>query len=77
MFQIRVATFKKSDPEKALIKYTMAVDVADGEELTVNGKNKSILKKIYKTRLPISKKKYDDLWKLCTTKVIPEEYHDE
>lgn len=48
------------------------------EEIEITNKNKNIqLKNIYKTRLPISKKKYQDLWKLCTSKIIPEMYHYE
>ena len=33
----------------------------------------STLPPLYKTMLPISKAKYDDLYKLCRTKVIPQE----
>ncbi|XP_047041312.1 uncharacterized protein LOC124645543 [Helicoverpa zea] len=75
--KVRTATFKKSEAQKIAIKYTMATD-GPVEEIEITNKNKNIqLKNIYKTRLPISKKKYQDLWKLCTSKIIPEMYHYE
>lgn len=55
----------------------MATDEPE-EKIQIINKNKNLQpKNIYKNRLPISKKKYEDLWKLCTTKVIPEHYHQE
>lgn len=33
---MRIATFKKCDPDKASIKYTTAADVAEPEELAVH-----------------------------------------
>ncbi|CAK1601274.1 unnamed protein product [Parnassius mnemosyne] len=75
--KVRTATFKKPEPQKIIVKYTMATD-NPVEEIEITNKNKNLqLKKIYKTRLPISKKKYQDLWKLCTSMIIPEMYHYE
>lgn len=53
----------------------MAAD-SPTEDIPIMGKNVE-LKKIYKSRLPISNKKYQDLWKLCTSKVIPDIFQDE
>ncbi|CAG4915896.1 unnamed protein product [Colias eurytheme] len=75
--KVRTATFKKAEPQKMTVKYTMATDEAK-ENIEIIKKNKNLQpKNIYKSRLPISKKKYEDLWKLCTTKIIPENYHQE
>ncbi|XP_045506274.1 uncharacterized protein LOC123702542 [Colias croceus] len=75
--KVRTATFKKAEPQKMTVKYTMATDEAK-ENIEIINKNKNLQpKNIYKSRLPISKKKYEDLWKLCTTKIIPENYHQE
>lgn len=53
----------------------MAAD-SSTEDIPIMGKNVE-LKKINKCRLPISHKKYQDLWKLCTMKVIPDIFYNE
>lgn len=39
--------------------------------------SQSIAKKLYKENVPISKEKYNDLIKLCTSGIIPNEFHKE
>jgi hypothetical protein len=38
---------------------------------------KSLQKKLYKETIAISKEKYNDLIKLCTSGIIPNEFHEE
>lgn len=59
------------------MKFSMNLD-AETEKIEITKKNDTIqLKPCYKASLPVSKKKYLDLNKLCTNKVIPVVYHEE
>lgn len=74
--KIRIATFKKGR-NKVSIKYSMSVSAPEFE-VTVQAKAKPMeLPKCYKARLPIPKKKYDDLQKLCADRIIPSVFHAE
>jgi hypothetical protein len=74
--RIRVATFKKGR-NKVAIKYSMAPD-APISHIDMATKIKRLeLPNCYPTPLPISKKKHDDLMKLCTDQVIPAHFHTE
>lgn len=68
--KVRTVTFKKSKPFKVSVKYSMNSE-AETEEIEVIKSREQELQKIYKAALPISKKKYNDLNKLCTNKTIP------
>ncbi|CAG9782705.1 unnamed protein product [Diatraea saccharalis] len=71
--KIRIATFKKNNLTRMEVKYSMC-DKAKSEYIDIIGKIDLMPKKIYKTRLPISKKKYNDLEKLCKNRTIPAMY---
>lgn len=73
--KIRTATFKKSSPNLMKIKFTMKDDAPE-EKIPINAKLKSINLK-YKSSLPITKAKYNDLKKLCDTGAIPKIFHTE
>ena len=74
--KIRTAIVKKSHSDKMFVKYSMAADT-ETDVIEISGKKEINLKKTYKSQLPISKKIYDDLLRLCTNKTIPEMYHSE
>ncbi|KAL0879761.1 hypothetical protein ABMA27_003473 [Loxostege sticticalis] len=75
--KIRVVTFKKSNLDKIIVKYSMIPDVQT-EEIEVLKRNiTNQLTPCYKTLLPISKKKYADLVKLCRNNTIPLMFQDE
>lgn len=74
--KIRTATFKKNHTNHIEVKYSMNVE-AETEIVEVLGKTEIIPKKIYKSKLPISKKKFTDLEKLCNNKTIPALYVSE
>ncbi|CAG4946689.1 unnamed protein product [Parnassius apollo] len=71
--RIRTTTFKKANPHHIEVKYSMKVE-AESEKIEVIGKGELIPKLIYKSKLPILKKKYSDLEKLCNNKTIPAMY---
>ncbi|CAG5022740.1 unnamed protein product [Parnassius apollo] len=71
--RIRTATLKKADPHHIEVKYSMKVE-AKSEKIEIIGKGELIPKLNYKSKLPISKKKYSDLEKLCNNKTIPAMY---
>lgn len=52
-------------------------DKASSFEIEVQTKVKSAPTNCYKSRLPISKQKYDDLNKLCKNNVTPPFFHHE
>lgn len=62
----------------ALVKLSMNPD-AETKHIKITKKNAAVqLKPCYKVLLPVSKKKYTDLIKLCTNKFIPAAaYHEE
>uniref|UniRef100_A0A6P7FAA9 Uncharacterized protein LOC114326298 n=1 Tax=Diabrotica virgifera virgifera TaxID=50390 RepID=A0A6P7FAA9_DIAVI len=75
--KIRVATFKKSEPNKMYAKFSMASD-AQEEIIQISGKVKNPPNcNLYPNPLLISKAKYNDLDKLCQSNVIPLQYHNE
>lgn len=62
-------TFKKY---KQSVKYKTSMNAsALSFDVEVQPKIKLSLTSCYRSQLPISKAKYDDLLKLCTDKVIP------
>lgn len=67
--KIRTATFKKSTPNLMKIKFSMKDDALK-ESIPIMAKPRAINPK-YKSSLPITKTKYNDLKKLCETGVIP------
>ncbi|KAL4711033.1 hypothetical protein ACJJTC_017998 [Scirpophaga incertulas] len=73
--KIRMATFKKSTPNVMTIKYSMSNDAAE-ETIPIISKPKTLSPK-YKSCLPITKTKYNNLKKLCDTNVIPRLFHAE
>ncbi|XP_069363387.1 ankyrin repeat domain-containing protein 12-like [Maniola hyperantus] len=73
---LRTVTFKKSVANMAFVKCSMNPD-AQTEEIEIVKKNNLQLKSCYKAMLPICKKKYTDLNKLCSNNVIPTVYHTE
>ncbi|KAL4718499.1 hypothetical protein ACJJTC_018188 [Scirpophaga incertulas] len=73
--KIRIATFKKSTPNVMTVKYSMSNDAAE-ETIPIISKPKTLSPK-YKSCLPITKTKYNNLMKLCDTNVIPRLFHAE
>lgn len=73
---LRTVTFKKSVANMAFVKYSMNPD-AQTEQIEIVKKNNLQIKPCYKAMLPICKKKYTDLNKLCSNNVIPTVYHTE
>lgn len=74
--KLRTVTFKKSVANMAFVKCSMNPD-AQTEQIEIVKKNNLQLKPCYKAMLPICKKKYTDLNKLCSNNVIPTVYHTE
>ncbi|KAL4704670.1 hypothetical protein ACJJTC_016614 [Scirpophaga incertulas] len=73
--KIRIATFKKSTPNVMTVKYSMSNDAAE-ETIPIISKPKTLSPK-YKSCLPITKTKYNNLKKLSDTNVIPRLFHAE
>ncbi|XP_050507499.1 uncharacterized protein LOC126885114 isoform X1 [Diabrotica virgifera virgifera] len=76
--KIRVATFKKSKINQMSVKYSMRSD--EEEEIIpiiMGGINSKVVDQLYKTPLPITKTKYNDLKKLCDDQVIPKLFQKE
>lgn len=73
--KIRVATFKKSSPNIMTVKYSMIEDTGD-ETVGIISRPKQLHQK-YKSVLPITTTKHNDLKKLCNTGVIPRLFHSE
>ncbi|CAG9781776.1 unnamed protein product [Diatraea saccharalis] len=67
---------KKSTPTFIAVKYSMK-EGSESELIQVLGKQKTVNTKLYKTNLPITKTKYNDLKKLCETGVIPKIFQRE
>lgn len=61
--KIRIATFKKSTPNVMIVKYSMKNGTPE-ETIQIMSKPKPLTAK-YKSSLPITKAKYNDLKKLC------------
>lgn len=74
--KVRIMTFKKDKPHSASYKTSMNA-AAKSFEVDIQSKAKVALLPCYRSLLPISKAKYDDLKKLCTDKVIPSCFHQE
>ncbi|CAG5054121.1 unnamed protein product [Parnassius apollo] len=67
--KIRIMTFRK---DKQSVKYKTSMNpTAASFDIEVQSKTKVTLLPCYRSQLPISKAKYDDLVKLCVDKVIP------
>lgn len=74
--KIRVCTFKKKNPNIIIIKNSMDKE-ARSFEIGVYSKARVTPTGCYKSALPISKLKHNDLVKLCTNNVIPALFHNE
>ncbi|CAH2106732.1 unnamed protein product [Euphydryas editha] len=67
--KIRIMTFRK---DKQSVKYKTSMNPSAASfDVEVQSKTKISLLPCYRSQLPISKAKYDDLVKLCVDKVIP------
>lgn len=74
--KIKNFRIEKSNPNVVKYRYNYSGDYS---EINIIGRgrpcNRYTLQKAYSSMLPISEKKYKDLQKLCTTGVIPAEFH--
>ncbi|CAB3225842.1 unnamed protein product [Arctia plantaginis] len=67
--KIRIITFRK---DKQSVKYKTSMNpTAASFDVDVQSKTKVSVVPCYRSQLPISKAKYDDLVKICTDNVIP------
>lgn len=73
--KVRIATFKRGK-QFVSIKTSMNA-AAKSFNVEVQPKTRVPLMSCYKSLLPISKKKYDDLHKLCVDHIIPDCFHHE
>ncbi|CAH2097188.1 unnamed protein product [Euphydryas editha] len=71
--KIQTVTLKKNHTAHIEVKYSINVET-ETENIDVIGKTELMPKKIYKSRLLISKKKFNDLEKLSINKTIPAIY---
>lgn len=76
--QIRIASFKQSSLDNISVKYSMK-DEAQPELIPVVSKQKfaNPNPKLYRSFIPISKPKYNDLKNLCETSVFFKIFHRE
>lgn len=73
--KVRIVTFKKKN--EISVKYSMN-NQAPSYSIEVQSKAKmNSIQPCYKSQLPLSKPKHDDLLKLCRDQVIPEMFHSE
>lgn len=72
---MRIVKFKKND---CLINYKTSMNEnAESHQIVVQSKSIGNVPACYKSQLPISKIKLDDLLKLCTDNVIPQIFQGE
>lgn len=74
--KMRIVTFKKNKYSEIVVKNSMDEN-SESYCIEVHSKSKLIPSACYKSQLPISKAKQDDLLKLSRDKVIPQMFHNE